>query len=87
MSVQVGDASKAVSAECKALVDIAEPPDEMQDFTKNLQARPCIAVELQTLQPCLFSCCRIVCRCLQVGRLPLCHEQCLLCWRLNDAVL
>lgn len=33
---QAANGKKAISAECKALVDIAEPPDAMADMTNNL---------------------------------------------------
>jgi hypothetical protein len=36
----VGNSSTPLAPGCKALLDIAEPPDEMEDYNKNLQARP-----------------------------------------------
>lgn len=40
---KAGPKSDPVSADCKALVDIAEPPDEYQDFENNLQVRHLLA--------------------------------------------
>ena len=50
-----GAPKKAISAECKALVDIAEPPDAMADYNQNLQVRfqfRCVRVGYACSAPC-----------------------------------
>jgi Cysteine rich repeat len=42
-----GSDMEPLAAECKALVDIAEPPDEMEDFNNNLQV--CAAKTLRVI--------------------------------------